>query len=148
MFRHLFNHKERTMNAIRTLVNRQPLKVTGSMRSPRGFFAALVLLFGIPIALLGQAVFGIDVEITLHFVFALTTGLIALAVFDFKLPSWITWLGSLSSGAVAAIFLLQGVNLADPQRCAVLSCLSSVRPTARISARRWADPLVCCAAAR
>jgi hypothetical protein len=114
MFRHLFNQKERTMNAIRTLVNRQPLKVTGSMRSPRGFFAALVLLFGIPIALLGQVVFGIDVGITLHFVFALTTGLVALAVFDFKLPRWITWLGSVSSGAVAAIFLLQGVSLLIP----------------------------------
>jgi hypothetical protein len=98
------------MNAIRTLVNRQPLKVTGNMRSPRGFFAALVLLFGIPIALLGQVVFGIDVEITLHFVFALTAGLVALAVFDFKLPRWITWLGGVSSGAVAIIFLLQGVS--------------------------------------
>jgi hypothetical protein len=102
------------MNAIRTLVNRQPLKVTGSMRSPRGFFAALVLLFGTPIALLGQAVFGIEVEITLHFVLALTSGLVALAVFDFKLPRWITWLGSVSSGAVAAIFLLQGVSRLIP----------------------------------
>src|SRR5215213_11888820 len=111
MFCHLFNQKERTMNAIQPLVNHQPLKVTGRMRSPRGFFAALVLLFGIPLALLGQVVFGVDVKITLHFVFALTTGLVALAVFDFKLPRWITWLGSLSSGALAAIFLLQGVSL-------------------------------------
>ena len=99
------------MNAIRTLVNRQSLKVTGSMRSPRGFFAALVLLLGIPIALLGQVAFGIDVEITLHFVFALTAFLVALAVFDFKLPRWISWLGSVSSGALATIFLLQGVSL-------------------------------------
>jgi hypothetical protein len=98
------------MNAIRTLITRQPLKVTGSMRSPRGFFAALVLLLGIPVALLGQVVFGIDAELTLHFVLALTAGLVALAVFDFKLPRWITWLGSVSSGAVATIFLLQGVN--------------------------------------
>ncbi len=102
------------MNAIRTLVNRQSVKVTGSIRSPRGFFAALVLLFGIPIALLGQVLFGIDVEITLHFVFALTAGLVALAVFDFKLPKWITWLGSVSSGALAAIFLLQGVSRLIP----------------------------------
>jgi hypothetical protein len=55
-------------------------------------------------------VFGIDVEITLHFVFALTAALVALAVFDFKLPRWISWLGSVSSGTVAAIFLLQGVS--------------------------------------
>lgn len=102
------------MNAIRTLVNRQPLKVTGSMRSPRGFFAALILLCGIPIALLGQVVFGINVEISLHFVFALTAGLVALAVFDFKLPWWMTWLGSVSSGALATIFLLQGVSLLIP----------------------------------
>lgn len=99
------------MNAIRTLVNRQSLKVTGSMRSPRGFFAALVLLLGIPVALLGQVAFGIDVEITLHFVFALTACLVALAVFDFKLPRWISWLGSVSSGAVATLFLLQGISL-------------------------------------
>ena len=98
------------MNTIPTLANRQTLKVTRGMRSPRGFFAALVLLFGIPIALLGQVVFGIDAEMTLHFVLALTAGLVALAVFDFKLPRWITWLGSVSSGALAAIFLLQGVN--------------------------------------
>src|SRR5215218_3222706 len=97
------------MNAIRTLVNRQSLKVTARMRSPRGFFAALVLLFAIPIALLGQVVFGIEFEITFHFLLALSAGLIALAVFDFKLPAWITWLGSLSAGTVATIFLLQGM---------------------------------------
>lgn len=102
------------MNAIRTLVNRQSLKATRSIRSPRGFFAALVLLCGIPIALLGQVVFGINVEIPLHFVFALTAGLVALAVFDFKLPGWVTWLGCLSSGALATIFLLQGVSLLTP----------------------------------
>ena len=102
------------MTTLQPVVDRQSLKVTTRMRSPRGFFAALVLLFGLPIALLGQAVFGIDVEITLHFVLALTAGLVALAVFDFKLPRWITWLGSLSAGTVAAIFLLQGVSRLIP----------------------------------
>jgi hypothetical protein len=102
------------MNTIQPLANRQSLKVTGSMRSPRGFFGALVLLFGIPIALLGQVVFGIEFEITFHFLLALSSGLIALAVFDFKLSRWITWLGSLSAGTVAAIFLLQGVSRLIP----------------------------------
>jgi hypothetical protein len=102
------------MSAIHTLVNRQAMKVTGGMRSSRGFFAAFVLLLGIPISLLGQVVFGIDVEITLHFVFALTAGLVALAVFDFKLPARITWMGCVSSGALAAIFLLQGVSQLIP----------------------------------
>ena len=99
---------------IQPLANRQLLKVTESMRSPRGFFAALVLLFAIPIALLGQVVFGIEFEITFHFLLALSAGLVALAVFDFKLPSWITWLGSVSTGTAAAIFLLQGVSLLIP----------------------------------
>jgi hypothetical protein len=98
------------MNMIQPRVSHQSLKVIERMRSPRGFVAALVLLFALPIALLGQAAFGIDAEMTLHFLLALTAGLVALAVFDFKLPRWITWLGSVSSGAVATVFLLQGVN--------------------------------------
>ena len=102
------------MNSTQPLADRRSLKVTGSMRSPRGFVGALVLLSALPIALLGQTVFSIDVEIALHFLFALTAGLVALAVFDFKLPSWITWLGSLSAGALATIFLLQGVSLLIP----------------------------------
>jgi hypothetical protein len=102
------------MNSTQPLADRRSLKVTGSMRSPRGFVGALVLLSALPIALLGQTVFSIDVEIALHFLFALTAGLVALAVFDFKLPSWITWLGSLSAGALATIFLLQGASLLIP----------------------------------
>jgi hypothetical protein len=112
--RNKFKQKGRTMNTIHTLVNRKPLKLMGGMRSPRGFLAALALLFAIPIALLGQVLFGIEFEITFHFLLALSSGLITLAVFDFKLPQWITWLGSASTGAVAAIFLLQGVSLLIP----------------------------------
>ena len=102
------------MAMLQPLVDHQSLKVTTRMRSPRGFYAALVLLLAIPITLLGQAALGIEFEITFHFLLALTAGLIALAVFDFKLPSWITWLGSLSAGTLAAIFLLQGVALLIP----------------------------------
>jgi hypothetical protein len=105
----LVNHKENTMTTLQPLADHQFLKVTARMRSPRGFFAALVLLFAIPISVVGEAVFGIEFEITFHFLLALAAGLIAFAVFDFKLPAWITWLGSLSAGTVAAIFLLQGV---------------------------------------
>jgi hypothetical protein len=102
------------MSTLQPLVDRQSLKVTSRMRSPRAFFAALALLFAIPLSLLGQVALGIEFEITFHFLLALTAGLIALAVFDFKLPNWITWLGSLSAGAVATIFLLQGVSLLIP----------------------------------
>ena len=99
------------MNTIHTLVNRQPLKVTGSMRSPRGFFAAIVLLLALPIAVLCQMVFSIEIEIPLHFMLAISSVLMSLAVFDFKIPRWITWIGCVSTGALAAIFLLQAVSL-------------------------------------
>jgi hypothetical protein len=84
------------------------------MRSPRGFYAALALLFAIPVSLLGQAALGIEFEITFHFLLALAAGLIALAVFDFKAPNWITWLGSGVAGVLATIFLLQGISLLIP----------------------------------
>jgi hypothetical protein len=96
------------MTTLQPVVDRPSLKATARMRSPRGFYAALVLLLALPISVLFQSVLGIEFEITFHFLLALTAGLIALAAFDFELPSWITWLGSLSSGAVATIFLLQG----------------------------------------
>jgi hypothetical protein len=90
------------------------VKANARMRSPRGLFAALALLFAIPIALACQIVFGMEFEIPFHFLLALSSGLIALAVFDFKLPAWITWLGSVSASTVATIFLLQGVSLLIP----------------------------------
>ena len=34
----------------------------------------------------------------------------AFAVFDFKTPRWATWMGSVSTGALAAVFFLQGVS--------------------------------------
>jgi hypothetical protein len=102
------------MTTLQPVVNQQSLKVAARMRSPRGFYAALLLLLAIPIALLGQSVFGIEFEITFHLLLALCAGLIAFAVFDFKLPAWSTWLGSLSAGIVATIFLLQGVSLLIP----------------------------------
>jgi len=80
------------------------------MRSSRGFFAALTLLLAIPIALAGQLAFAIDFEISFHFLLALAALLVASAVSDFKLPPSITWLGRVSSGSAAVVFLLQGVS--------------------------------------
>jgi hypothetical protein len=33
-----------------------------------------------------------------------------MAMFDFPLPRWMTWIGFISTGAVGIIFLLQGVS--------------------------------------
>jgi len=104
------------MNTVQPFATHRWMKLTGNMRSPRGFFAALTLLLTLPLALLGQALFGINPEITLHFLLALATGLAALAVFDFGLPRWIIWLGCALSGAVTTIFLLQGSSLLIPNQ--------------------------------
>lgn len=102
------------MNTVQPFATHRWMRLTGNMRSPHGFFAALALLFTAPFALLGQAVFGINTEITVHFLLALTSGLVVLAVFDFELPQWITWLGCASSSAAGAVFLLQGVSVLIP----------------------------------
>jgi hypothetical protein len=80
------------------------------MKSPRGFLAAIVFLIAMPVAALCQLFFGIGVEIVLHFVLASGFTLISFAVFDFKIPGWITWTGCTGTSALAAIFLLQGAS--------------------------------------
>jgi len=80
------------------------------MRSPRGFLAALFFLLAIPIAVLCQMLFGIEVETILHLALAAGFALMAFAVFDFKITRWITWIGCASTSALAVIFLLQGMS--------------------------------------
>ena len=72
--------------------------------------AAVVFLAAIPLALLLQALFGVDAETVLHFALALGCGLLCLAVSDFKTKWWIAAAGYVSTGVLAVIFLLQGVN--------------------------------------
>jgi hypothetical protein len=80
------------------------------MRSPRGFLAAIAFLLAIPIALPFQIIFGNGAETIIHLVCGVGFALSSLAVFDFKLPRWITWIGFVSTSASAFIFLLQGVS--------------------------------------
>jgi hypothetical protein len=79
------------------------------MRSPRGFLAAIVFLLALPIAVLYQMLFGNGAAAVLHLAFALGSVLLSISVLDFKLPRWINWIGCVSAGALATIFLLQGV---------------------------------------
>jgi hypothetical protein len=80
------------------------------MTSSRGFWAAITFLAALPVALLCQVVFGIDAEMVLHLVCALGFTLIAWSAFDFRTPRWVRWLGCVSSGALAVIYLLQGLS--------------------------------------
>jgi hypothetical protein len=86
----------------------------GSMRSPRGFLAAIVFLLALPIAVLSQILFGSGDGTTIHLALGTGSLLLAFAVFDFKLPRWINWIGRVCAGALAIIFLLQAVALLIP----------------------------------
>jgi len=50
----------------------------------------------------------------IHFVLAAGSLLLAFAVFDFKLPRWMNWIGCAAALAVGSIFLLQTVALVIP----------------------------------
>ena len=80
------------------------------MKSPRGFAAAVVFLLTIPIAALCQMLVGDRAETVVHAGLALGSALLSLAVFDFRTARWVAWIGSASTGALTAVFLLQGVS--------------------------------------
>ena len=84
------------------------------LRSPRGLLAAVVFLLAVPVALLCQILFGSGAGTTLHLALGAGSVLLSFAVFDFKLPRWINWIGCVSAGALGAIFLLQAVALLIP----------------------------------
>jgi hypothetical protein len=56
------------------------------MRSPRGFFAAVVFLLMLPIAIVYQLFFANGIEIVIHLILATGSILLSLAVFDFEVP--------------------------------------------------------------
>jgi hypothetical protein len=84
------------------------------MRSPLGLLAALAFLLAFPIALGCQILFGSGAGTLIHFVLAAGTLLLAFAVFDFKLPRWMNWIGCVAALALGTIFLLQAVALLIP----------------------------------
>src|SRR5215210_6282314 len=84
------------------------------IRSPLGLLAALAFLLGVPISFGCQILFGSGAGTMIHFFLAAGSLLLAFAVFDFKLPSWMNWIGCVSAGALAVIFLLQAVALLIP----------------------------------
>ena len=84
------------------------------MRSPLGLLAALTFLVGIPISFGLQILFGSGAGTMIHFVLAAGSLLLAFAVFDFKLPRWMNWIGCAAGLALGTIFLLQAVALLIP----------------------------------
>ncbi|MEX0852174.1 MAG: hypothetical protein WD036_02670 [Bauldia sp.] len=80
-----------------------------SMRSPRGFAAAIVLLSGVALAAFAVAL-GHGAEAIVHLALGASFLLIAPAVFDFRLPTWLTWAAGAAIGGLAVVFLLQGAS--------------------------------------
>ena len=81
-----------------------------SRRSTRGIAAAAVVLLALPVTLLYQSLGGTRGEVVVHAMLALGALLLSLAVFDFRTPRWIAFVGCAAAGALAVIFLLQGVS--------------------------------------
>jgi hypothetical protein len=71
---------------------------------------SLVLLLALPIAVLTQVLFGGGSAVAIHVALAAGCVLVSLSAFDFGTPRWLAWLGCVSAGAFAAIFLLQAVS--------------------------------------
>jgi hypothetical protein len=84
------------------------------IRSPLGLLAALAFLLALPIAFGYQILFGSGGETTIHFALAAGCVVLSFAVFDFKLPRWINWIGCVAALALGTIFLLQAVALLIP----------------------------------
>jgi hypothetical protein len=80
------------------------------MRSRRGVLASLAFLLALPVTALYQLVMGTGAEAVIHGALALGAALMAFAVFDFEAPTWATCMGSVTAGALAAVFLLQGAS--------------------------------------
>src|SRR5215213_7424589 len=84
------------------------------IRSPLGLLAALAFLVGVPISFGCQILFGSGAGTLIHFFLAAGSLLLAFAVFDFKLPRWMNWIGCVAGLALGSIFLLQAVSLLIP----------------------------------
>ena len=80
------------------------------MRSPRGLLGSIVLLLALPIAVLTQVLLGGGSAVAIHVALAVGCVLISLSAFDFGTPRWLAWVGCVSAGAFAAIFLSQAAS--------------------------------------
>jgi hypothetical protein len=80
------------------------------VKSPRGLAGAVAFLAAVPVAALYQALFTAGVEFVIHLALAVGAALTASAVGDFRTAAWTRWMGGLAMGALAVIFLVQGVS--------------------------------------
>ena len=64
----------------------------------------------LPIAVLTQVLVGSGSAVSIHVALAVGCVLVSLSAFDFGTPRWLAWIGCVSLGAFAVIFLLQAAS--------------------------------------
>ena len=80
------------------------------MRSTLGLAASIAGLLTYPVAIAaGVLVGGTAANTAVHFVLGTAFVLLAVAMFDFGLARWVTWLGATAAAVFGGTFLLQGV---------------------------------------
>lgn len=67
-------------------------------------------MLAFPIAVLTQILLGSGSAVAIHLALAAGCGLLASSAFDFGTPRWLAWIGCVSAGAFAVIFLLQAAS--------------------------------------
>jgi len=68
------------------------------------------LLLALPLTIAVDLVFPGRAEIVIHALLAIGTLAIALSVFDFATPKWLTWTAFAAASVLAAIFFVQGLG--------------------------------------
>jgi hypothetical protein len=82
------------------------------MRSKIGFAAAIIMLLAVPVAFVSQLVVDGSAELMIHLAVGTGCVVFAVAILDFGLARWATWIGAAAAGAFGAIFLLQALSQA------------------------------------
>src|SRR5690349_8131497 len=86
------------------------MRTSFAIRSPIGFVAAVVALATYPLAIAAGITLGDQAAATtVHFVLGSAFVLLAVAMFDFGLARWVTWLGAAAAATFGVTFLLQGI---------------------------------------
>ena len=86
------------------------MQTSSVMRSPIGVIASVLALATYLVAIgAGVAMGGTAGNTAVHFVVGSAFVLLAVAMFDFGLARWVTWLGATPAAIFGTTFLLQGV---------------------------------------
>ena len=67
-------------------------------------------MLALPIAVLTQVLLGSGSAVAIHLALAVGCVLVSLSAFDFGTPRWLAWIGCVSAGAFAVIFLSQAAS--------------------------------------